>query len=505
MAFLRYGDVGLIIKEGFAISAIALAAGGGGGATPGLTHTITAETVNPAGTLVTATATPDAPAALTVGLGVPLWFDATASRSVATDADTEGEAWMGLGNRFDSGEALSGTWALTGASKNVVTGPGIAGHVYTTEGTFTYRHWLLDSAARVSFADFTFTVPSLGAGTDIAVGGAWPTLVDGGVYNLAAGTDHSAKGDVDWTGLHNVVFRKVGVGADPIISGIKLHNTGRSDVVQTRTRGCRTIGIDVGTVNEGRTGSLYCAVVQGRCRVYEPSATQYQWENEAATQNEKNNIRNPRGFALWDCGVMTSNSTNYVLIHVAKNLIARNVDFHKTTGDGGQHVFRFWGDGLDFRHNRFRSSVATTSFNKITGADSGSTTNAWPSDDTLGPWDGALYWPVCDRIALVGNVYGAAGSTLPGAQDIEICPENDVGASPAQPIKRAAFENNVWQQATTTGADIWMGGSYIHYENNKVNLGAGGEIAYTTGVRYNRVPVAFQGPYDSTARPVVVP
>lgn len=476
---------------------------GPGGSVDGLTHTITLEYVDSSGNLQSVTATPDTPASITLPLGSPIWRDATASRSVETNANTEGKSWMALGHKFDSGEGLSGTFSLTGASKNIVVGPGIAGHVYVTDGTFTHTHVLKDSANRQSTAIITITVPALPAGTDIAVGGSWPTFASNTVYNLAAGTNHSAKGDIDLTGLHNVVIRKTGSGADPIISGINLHTTGRSNVAQTRTRGCRTIGIDVGSVNEGRMGSLYCAVVQGRCRRYEPAATQYFWENEASTQNEKDNIRNSRGFALWDSGVIESNSTNYVLIHVAKNLIARNVDFHKTTGTASQHVFRFWGDGLDFRYNRFRSSVATMSFNKITGADSGDTTNSWPANDTMGVWNGALYWPVCDRIAICGNIYGAAGSTLPSGQDIEMCPENDETGSPDQPIQRTALEDNVWQQATTSGADAWFGGRYINYVNNKVNMGTGGEISYTNGVRYNRVPIAYQGPYGFSARPVI--
>lgn len=503
---VRIGDIGLLyMPAGFQLADLSAPTGGGSGSVAGLTHSITVEYVDGSGVLQTATATPDAPASITLPLGSPMWRDATACRSVETNADTEGEAWMALGHRFDSGEALGGTWSLTGAARDVVTGAPVAGHVYTTSGTFTHRHWTRDTAGRQSFADITVTVPALAAGTDIATGGSWPTWASNTVYNLAAGTDHSAKGAINWTGLHNVVLRKTGAGADPIVSSINLHTTGRSDTVQPRTRGCRTIGIDVAQVNEGRTGSLYCAVVQGRCRTYEPAPTQYFWENEASTQNEKNNVKNPRGFTLWDSGELNSNSTNYGLIHVAKNLILRNVDFRKTTGDASQHVLRFWGDGLDNRYNRFRSSVATMSFNKITGADSGITTNAWPADDTMGVWNGALYWPVCKRIVLSGNVYGASGSTLPSGQDIEICPENDETGSPDQPIELAALEANVWQQATTSGADVWMGGRYINYNDNKVNMGAGGEIAYTTGVRYNRVPAAYQGPYGTSARPVVVP
>lgn len=503
MAFFRVGNTGLIINAGFALSAIDLS--NGGGSVAGLTHSITVEYIDGSGNLQTATATPDTPTSITLPLGSPMWRDATACRSVETNADTEGEAWMALGHRFDSGEALGGTWSLTGAAKDVVTGAGVAMHVYTTAGTFTHRHWVRDSAGRQSFADITVTVPALAAGTDISVGGSWPTWASNTVYNLAAGTDHSAKGVINLSGLHNVVLRKTGSGADPIVAGVDWHTVGRSDTVQSRTRGCRLIGIDVAVVNEGRTGSLYCAIVQGRCRQYELPPYQYYWENEASTQNEKNNIKRPRGVTLWDSGETNSNSTNYVLIGELKNLTVRNVDFRKTTGDSGQHVFRGWFDGLDLQYSRFRSSVATSSYSKITGADNGTTFDAWPSDDTLGVWNGALYRPVCRKIVLSHNVYGASGNTEPSAQDIEICPENDDAPSPDQAIELASLEDNVWYIADATNVNAFFGGRYIQRFNNKANLGAGGEMSYVDGTRYNRVPVAYQGPYGTSARPVVVP
>lgn len=505
VSVFKYGPFGVALPSGTPAMIASAGGGGGGGSVAGLTHTITVEYVDGSGVLQTATATPDAGASITVPLGSPMWLDATASRSVETTGDTEGEAWTGLGNRFDSGEALGGTWSLTGAAKDVVTGAGAAGHVYTTAGTFTFRHWLRDSGARQSYADFTVTVPSLAAGTDIATGGSWPTWASNTVYNLAAGTDHSAKGAINLSGLHNVVIRKTGAGADPIVADVNWHTVGRSDTVQSRTRGCRLLNIDVVGVNEGRTGSLYCAIVGGPGLVYEPSPTQYFWDNEASTQNEKNNISRPRGLALWNCGVMTSNSTNYVMITEMKNLIARNVDFHKTTGDTGQHVFRGWYDGLDFRHNRFRASVALMSYNKITGADNGTTFDAWPSNDTLGVWNGAYYLPVCRKIVIEGNVYGASGSNTPAGQEIEMCPENDDAPSPDQAIEMTSLENNVFFVASASGVDAWFSGRHIHYTNNKVNLGAGAEMSYTPDARLNRTPSGWNGPYVTSARPVVVP
>jgi hypothetical protein len=498
-SFFKIGEVGIALGGG--LYTIDLSTGGGGVA--GLTHTVTVEYVDGSGVKQTATATPDAGASITVPLGSPMWLDATASRSTETNADTEGEAWTSLGNRFDSGEALGGTWSLSGAAKDVVTGAGVAGHVYTTAGTFTLRHWLRDSAGRQSFADFTVTVPAMAAGTDINTGGSWPTWASNTVYNLAAGTDHTAKGAINLNGLHNVVIRKTGAGADPLVGAVNWHTVNASDVAQSRTRGCRLIGIDAASVNESSVGSLYCAIVGGRCRSYETSADQYYWENEAATQTAKNNICRPRGLTLWNCGEINSNSSNYVLIFTAKNFTARNVDFRKTTGDSGQHVFRGWYEGLDFRHNRFRASVATSSFNKITGADNVSAMDAWPADDTLGVWNGALYQPVCRKIVLGGNVYGASGGTTPSAQEIECCPENDVGASGDQALELIAIEDNIFFQ--TTDVQVWFSGRHMQHYNNKYNMGAGAEVPYSYDVRLLRTPSGWEGPYPNSARPVVVP
>lgn len=506
MAFFKLGTLGLLIQTGMNIRSLPLPDPiGGEGPVDGLTHSLSLEYVDGSGVLQSVTATPGSGATITLPLGSKLWLDASASRSVATDADTEGEAWTGLGHRFDSGETLAETWSLAGTNKNVTTGAGISSFVYKTSGTFTLRHWIRDTAGRQSLLTVTVTVPALAAGTDISVGGSWPAFTSNTVYNLAAGTDHSAKGVANLTGLHNVVFRKTGGGADPIIAGITLHATGRSNTAQTRTRGCRTIGIDVAVVNEGRMGSLYCGVVLGRCRRYEPSPTQYFWENEASTQNEKDNIRFARGFTFWDSGETNSNSTNYVNIDTAKNLTMRNADFRKTTGDSGQHVFRGWFEGLDMQYCRLRSSVNTSSYCKITGADNGATFDAWPSDDKLGVWNGALYRPVCRKIVLAHNIYGAAGNTEPSAQDIEICPENGDTGSPDQAIELASLEDNVWYLASATNINAYFGGRHILRNNNKANLGAGGEMSYVDGTRYERVPLAYQGPYKTTARPVVIP
>lgn len=498
--FFKIGSVGI----SFGAMSKAFEFSGGGLPTDGLTHTMTIQYVDASGVLQTVVATPSSATVISVPLGSPIFFDSTASTSVDAISDSEGESWVTTTHRYDTGEGLSGTWSLTGANKNVIIGAGILGHVYTTPGSFTFRDWFRDASLRQSLLNVTINVSDLAAGTDIAVGGSWPTFVSNTVYNLAAGTDHTSKGSLNLNGLHNVVIRKTGSGADPIVSQVNWHTANISSSVEARTRGCRLIGID-SRVSESSVGSLYCSIVNGRCRQYDTSADEYFWDNEAVGQTQKDNIYRTRGLALWNCGEINSNSSNYVLIFAAKNVVARNVDFHKTTGDAGQHVFRGWFDTLDLRLNRFRSSVPLMSFNKITGADNGTTFDVWPSTDRIGVWNGVKYLPVCRKITINGNIYGASGSVTPTGQDIEICPENDDAPSPDQAIEMASLESNVWYTASTSGVDAWFSGRYIQYFNNKVNLGAGGEISYNTNARVNRTPPSFQGPYTNADRPVVVP
>lgn len=500
MAFFRIGNTG--IAFGSIVQAIDLSQGEG--PTTGLTHSLSIQYVDGSGVLQTATATPGSGLSITVPQGSPIFLDASACRSVETNADTEGEAWTGLGHRFDSGEALGGTWSLSGIPRDVVTGAGIAGHVYTTSGSFTLSHWVRDSAARQGLLTVSVTVPSLAAGTDIAEGGSWPTWQSNTVYNLAAGTNHTAKGAINLSGLHNVVIRKTGSGADPVVGTVNWHTVNISSTAQSRTRGCRLIGIDAANVQDSAVGSLYCAIVNGRCRQYNTAPHSYYWSVEAVGQTQKDNICRTRGLAFWNCGEVNSNGTNYVFIGEMKNVIARNVDFNKTGGDSGQHVWRGWFDGMDLTGCRFRSAVSLMSYNKIQGADNGSTFDAWPDDDRMGVWNGVAYRPVSRKLVMRNNVYGASGSNNSVGTNIEVMPENNDVADD-QAIELSSVENNVWFVTSYVGMAVSFDGRHHQYFNNKLNLGAGSEVPYATNSRTNRIPPGWEGPYINAARPVVVP
>lgn len=507
MSYYRIGDTGIFITA-TGVRRVNFAAAPPPPPPGGLTVVSTAQYVDTSGNLQTVTANSSTTPTITGVAPLSVRFNSGGSRSIATTGDTEGEAFTQMAHRFDSGEGLAGTWSLTGGNKNVIEGAPIVGHVFTSTGTHTVTQWVRDSEGRQSLVTFSAVISAPGAGTDVAVGGSWPTITNGMIINLAAGTDHSGKGTLNLSGLHNVLIRKTGSGADPIVSAINWDNRNTVGTVASRTRGCRTLNIAVGSVNESAIGSLYCSVVGGNLGSYSMTPATWFWENEASTQNEKDNIRFPRGMSLWDCGVVSSNGTSYVVIGEASNFTARNVDFNKTTGDAGQHVLRGWFRGLDLRHCRFRANagVAFTSYCKLQGSDNGSTLDPWPEDDKIGVWNGSKYFPTAGEYVVSNNVFGAAGSNNSPGNNIEMLPENDSGLD--QAIELCSLENNVWYVTSWSGWSNAFAGRHMQYANNRMNLGAGGEAQYQSGAttgRLDRVPPGWDGPYINAARPVVVP
>lgn len=477
------------------------------GPTEGLTISVVAEYVDTDGDLQTATA--DSSTTPTISGVAPfyVWFDVSGSRSVSTDANTEGKAWTNMGYRFDSGEGIAGNWSLTGLPKNVVEGAPVFGHLFTEAGSHVSTFWVRDSEGRQGSVTVNMNISAPGAGVDVAEGGSWPTITDNMVLNLAAGSNHSGKGTLNLSGRYGVRIRKTGVGAGPIVSRINWDNRFVESSPVARTRNCSIQGINVPVVGESPIGSLYCSLVDhpGTVRHAAESLT-YWWETGTTTENQKNNIRYSRGTCWWNINEMVSDPDNggYVLIWGAKNCTFRNVDFNKTVGLNNSHVFRGGEDGFDMRYNRFRVATQTMSYNKIQGWNNGSTFDTWSPEDRVGVWNGAQYQYVCRKMAVEHNIYGAAGSNNTVGTNIEVLPENN-DLEPAQAIEMISVANNIWYTASWVGMNNSFSGRNLYFYNNKLNLGAGTETPYDTGERPNRIPSGWDGPYVNAARPVVVP
>ena len=508
MSWFRNGDSGLMYRASGASSFAFAAAPPPPPPVDGITHVLSMEYVDGSGNLQAVDAAPGDSVSISGVAPFFVWFDGSETVSEAANADTAGEAWTSLGHRFDMGEGIASSWSLTGASRNIVQGAGVMGHVFTVVGTHTFTHRVRDSEGRQSTVTLTANISAPASGTTISAGTSWPTWVSGGVYNLNAGSNYTSMGPINLSGLHNVTIRKIGEGADPIIDRINLDTRQVVSTVAQRTRGIRLIGLDVALLSGGPIGFMYVCAVGGRIRRLTASdAPDWYWLNQGSTQIEKDNFCRPRGLALWDTGELNSRTEDgYVFIGEMKNLVTRNVDMNKNGGTGGSHVFRGWFEGLDLRACRFRVASGTdfTSYNKIQGANNGSTFDPWPPGDRIGVFGGAMYLPVCRKIVLEGNVYGAAGSNNTPATNVEVMPENN-DAAPAQAIERASVAGNRWFASSWVGMANSFDGRNIYYNDNRLNLGAGGETPYAFGSRTNRIPVGWNGPYVNTARPVVVP
>lgn len=468
----------------------------------GLTLQLAVDYVDTSGVLQTAVADSFTTPTITGVAPFFVWFDGTASISEATDATTPGAAWRRMNCRFDTGEGLSGTWSLTGANKNVIEGPGaVMGHVYTTVGTHHATMERVDSDGRVGTISIDVVVTDPGAGTNINTGGSWPTWVSGTVYNLAAGTDHSGKGTANLNGVHNVLIRKTGSGADPIVSKINWDNRNVVGTSVTRTRNCRIENINVAVVEESSIGQLHCAVVNHSGTLqYVVAALMYYWPVEASTQTERDNMAYVRGLAFWNCARIASSPDNYVYITQAKNVVFRNCVLAKTTGDSGQHVFRGDYDGLDLQLNQLLAEANSSTYVKVTGWENGSTFDSWPANDRYGPSAGGTpYKPVTQKIVVRNNILGGTGGNNVTGLDVEVLPENDEAGSPDQGHRMTVVNGN--RKFTNVAAALWMRGQDTLCYDNLINMGAGASFGVSLTQRPNRVPASLDGPNSETAPP----
>jgi hypothetical protein len=465
----------------------------------GLDLQVIAEWVDADGVKQTATADNNGSITITGLAPLRVWFDASGSRS--DSEDDASTAWTSMNYRFDMGEATGETWSLTGDSKDVYEGAPAIGHVYEEPGTFTKVLTVRSTSGLQGSLSITVEVGARGAGTDVALGGSWPTMVSGGVYNLANG-DHSAKGQIPWNGMHNVLVRAQ-AGATPTVSNQYWDSRGITDSVLSRTRACAFQGITIPKLYDGLSGSLYCSVVGGHLERYEGEPIGWYFANQSSTENERNNLRYPRGLALWDCGVMVSRGgDHYVHIGSSKNFTLRNVDLNKTSGDTGQHVFRGQLNSLDIRSCRFRvaSGASTQAYIKVHGFDN-STFDEWHADDRYGVWNVGAYNYVAEKISINGCILGASGSNNSVGSNFELMPENNDSGPPPQGVRYVSVERVNWY--ATSGQGIGMSGQAFQYHDNKHNLGAGSEVSYYTNNRPNRTPAGWGG-YVNSARPTIV-
>lgn len=503
--FFKRNTLGIIIHNGL-LATVALA---GGPAPSTVTPNLVVGYVDSSG-VAHETTVVDNVTTITGKAPFSVEFLGYGSVSQQADSNTAEKAFWDLGFLFNYGENLGTTWSLTGLAKDTDRGIPVTAHTYTTVGTHQARMTCRDSAGNQAFVRVNVVVTDPGAGVDMT-SGVIPTWVSGTTYNAPAG---GTWGATNFSGLHDIIIRKTGAGADPVFGAVTLEGDAQTSGTQVRAAGIRFQNCDVAQVQWFGAGMSYCSFVGGRVRMVSlPYMMYYADQAAIGTAALAANTKIARGLFLQDTGELNDSGAGYVMIGDCRSLHFKNVYSRKTTS--AQHNIRGTYRNSSFRHCLLNNSVAgSVSYWKFQGWMATLNLNLptyrgdmdeWQDNDTVATGAGGrrLGLP-CSHVAVVDSRMGLSGSDQPAA-NAGFGPENnDVDA--AEGSEFAGFEHcsYVWTNQWYT---LDLSGRYLGRRDVKLTDGAGAEINVAAGVNHpNRTPIGWEGPYFTTGtRPVVVP
>lgn len=469
---------------------------------------LVAEYVDSAGAIQSVQVAADGSTTITGVAPLFMFFDASSSRSATETTDVA--AWWDLGYRLNYGEALGGTWPFGGASRDEDLGEPIFGRAFTRIGNNMVRLRVKDSVGNEATLSLTVTTTAPPAPTIIEPSaGVWPTFASNRHYQLRAGADYRGFGDLQCNGVHNVVFSKVGAGADPRIARFSPEGRGLSATLLTPSANVRLVDIDTEQLHMSVLGPRYVGAVRGRVRTIEGDPIYYIYDNSADTPGTRENIRYPHGVFLWDTGELNPPvGAQYVMITGLRNFVAQGIDVHKNQATGN-HALRNEGEHHIYRHFRLRASVPSASLVKH---QAGTGTTPWTAADQYGTVTGAKakHDHPASKFVMQSGVFHAPGSTIPdicvgaGAENNDV--GGQVGAVEFMAFSDSVSGQNAWQ--LVAGNDVQMNGRGLATRNIRLDQGTGIYATQSAGAYINNVPAGWNGPYryeTVNTRPIPTP
>lgn len=435
----------------------------------------------------------------------------TAFAAQGSITDPEAYAYLMGGYRMGYGEG-AGTWTYpTGTSfpRNEDTGVPIFAHIYDAPGTYQARLRVRDVLGNESTITCNVVVAAKPAATHIPVSaGAWPAFASGTRYTLDAGADYRSFGVVETGGLHNIIFEKVGVGADPRIG--TFSPDGRSKFSATeefefRAAHIRLVNIDIEHFVEGQRGFDYVAVIGGLIRRFSGGGQNSLWQEGSTIL--KSNVRYSRGLFLQGTEVRsTADGSGYVIINTFHGFHARDTRFiHAENGTTTWAMLRLYGSQHSLRNCFWRCDVnggggIGTVISQL--ALEGVTPTVWRDDDLAGPIAGTTnsekYGYICDKQVMQNNQIYDAGSFLTNGVS-SVGGGNPEGSLKVYP-RLIGWEDNVFFPSGAIGQSIdnlQLFGQFCFARNNRKNMGAGDYVTATTGAPNASVgdSVTYNGPF----------
>jgi len=455
-------------------------------------------------------------------------FDASATRAGAAFraqsaiADPEAHAFLMTGYRLNYGQNLGGVWPFpqgSSHSRDEDTGPPLFSYVYQTPGSYPVRLRTRDALGNEADVQLTVQVHAAPAPVMIRPGdGRWPNFVSGTRYGLQAGGDYRSFGTLETGGRHNIVFEKVGSGADPMIAAFSPDGRSKFSATQmfeSRAAHIRLVNVDIGHLIESQRGFDYVGIIGGLVRRYSFGGQRFLWHEGSDIM--RSNVRYSRGLFLQDTELRSTTAENgYVMFAVMRGLHARNTRFvHAENGPHTYAMLRVYGPNMTFRNNLWFSQADGGAGNgtviSMLALD-GPTPVTWRADDTVGPVTGTTndlaYGYMSERQIMQHNQLYASGSFLTnGVSSI-----GGGNPSPGRTVhgRLSGWEDNVFWPAGNVARTVQngeLGGQHIFWRNNRRNMGAGTHVSAVSGAPNASVgaPTVFNGPYlieTANTRPV---
>ena len=455
-------------------------------------------------------------------------FDASGTRASAAFraqsviADSEAHAFLLTGYRLHYGINLGTVWPFpqgSAHSRDEDTGPPLFSHVYQAPGTYPVRLRVRDGLGNEADVSLEVVVNSPPPPVLIRPSaGRWPNLVSGVRYGLEANGDYRSFGTLETGGRQNIVFEKVGSGADPIIATFSPDGRGKFSarrMTEYRAAHIRLVNIDVGHFMVGQRGFDYVGVIGGVIRRFSDGGQGFLWHE--GTDIVRSNVRYGRGLFLQDTEMRsTASGSGYIMFGTFNGLHARNTRFvHTENGSSTYAMLRVYGSNFTFRNNLWHSQVDGGPGNgtliSMLAID-GTGAVGWRDDDLVGPASatsrGQAYGYISEKQILHNNQLYTSDSFLTNGIS-SVGGGNPSGTRLVYP-RLIGWEDNVFMPSGNVARTIQAGelyGQYNFWRNNRKDGGRGAFIPATTAAPNRNVgdQTTFNGPVlreSANSRPV---
>lgn len=421
--------------------------------------------------------------------------------AVGTTTSIEGvtDPFRQLLYTFDYGDPGSGTWPISGGSKNSDASGPLGAHVFEAPGTYTVRCTgsrggssgyqevtitVTDPATVYAGTNTVYISPSAnyaGAPAGAELRTTTPPIASGKRYMLRRGESFGALNIPH--GVTGTQVVAAGSGAKPVLSSVSI-GTGGQAPNDSYPSDVSLVDLSVnGGITQTSAGRRFLFL-----RVDQPSTLEFNLNSAIDYWSDPSrfglSMPYPGEYFLVDCVSAGNTSAAGITGHMFQSAVL-GCDFKAAT----QHTIRFWSaNQLLMAHNDISgpSGDGIRHALKLHAGDDGSLVG------TTGTYAGAATFAT-RRCVIKSNVFSDTDDN--NAFAVAVNPENGIVS---QPLEDVIVEDNRFRVGPNRVADISLSGRRMTYINNTMLVGGGAANVSAPGLHAEGLPAGWTGPYFSS-------